>query len=455
VREIARRQDVESIAGWLLGEAKRYPDVGGADVFYVAGVGSSLSLRDGEIEEDSSGLSCGIGLRSLLSDGRQGVAFVNGLDRRMMESLAEWSVHNARTSVADPHVGLSDLPDRCDAPNLDVEDEAVYALKREDRLREAHRLHAMVAEKDPRIVSVRSAFWHDGWGESFYANTNGSHLWHRGTGVGCGVTLVMQDGEDMEMGGSGEELRFLEDLRSETVAALAVEHTARTLGGRPVPTGKYTLVLSREVTAALLDELGELFLASNVQKGRSLLKGKMGSVMAPPCLSIVDDGRLPRQLGTAPFDGEGMPTGRTLLLDRGRVAAFLYDLRSARIDGARSTGNGTRGISSVPDVGATNLFLLPGAASLESLLRDARQGLYVTELLGLHTVDTVSGEFSLGAKGVVIREGSLAEPFAGVTMAGNLLEFLERIVAVGEDLKFFGSTGACSLVVRDVSVAGS
>lgn len=109
----------------------------------------------------------------------------------------------------------------------------------------------------------------------------------------------------------------------------------------------------------------------------------------------------------------------------------------------------------MPDVGATNLFLLPGAASLESLLRDARQGLYVTELLGLHTVDTVSGEFSLGAKGVVIREGSLAEPFAGVTMAGNLLEFLERIVAVGEDLKFFGSTGACSLVVRDVSVAGS
>lgn len=455
MKEIAGRQDVEAVASWLLDAAKRSSGVAGADVFYAAGVASSLSLRDGEIEEDSSGLSCGIGLRTLLSDGRQGVAFVNGLDRKMMESLAEWSVHNAHTSVADPHVGLNDLPVQPVVSGPIVEDETIYGLTREDRLREAYHLHSMVEGKDPRIASVRSAFWHDGWGEVFYADTAGSHLWHRGTGVGCGVTLVMQDGEDLEMGGAGEELRFLEDLRSEEVAALAVEHTVRTLGGRPVPTGKYVLVLDREVSAALLDELGELFLASSVQKGRSLLKGKMGSIVAPSCLSFVDDGRLPRGLGSTPFDGEGVATGRTLLLDRGRVVAFLYDLRSSRIDGVRSTGNGVRGISSVPDVGTTNLHMLPGNASMETLFRDARHGLYVTELLGLHTVDTVSGEFSLGAKGVVIREGALAEPFAGVTVAGNLLEFLERVVVVGDDLKFFGSTGACSVMVRDVSVAGS
>ena len=185
-----------------------------------------------------------------------------------------------------------------------------------------------------------------------------------------------------------------------------------------------------------------------------MLAGRLGTSVASSAFSLVDDGTLPGRMGTSPFDAEGVPTRRTVLVDKGVACSYLYNLQYAQKDGVASTGNASRGMSSLPDVGTSNLILEAGISSQGALIESVQSGFLVTELMGLHTLDPVSGDFSLGAKGIEIKKGVLSRPVSGVTIAGNLLELLNKVVAVGNDFEFFGSTGACTLVVDDIAVAG-
>lgn len=447
-----RRDDIEGAAAWLLDEACRR-GAAEADFLWSWGVRNLFSLCDGEPEEDRVGTSCGLGLRTLDGAGRQGVAFVNSLERSRLSLLLDWSLHNCRQAEVLEGLGLYGGPSPSEV-DLGLEDPSIYDVSPSDRLQFCRLMGEAACEADGRVRSIRSASWDDGWGEGFYASTTGRAIWHRATFAACGVAVVLEEGDEVEMGGSGGEARGLSGLDPAFHGREAVGKTALVLGGRPLPTGRYSLVLDPEVTADIVDALGELFLASNIRRNCSLLRGRLGETIGSPALSLVDDGRLPGRMGSSLVDGEGVPTGRTTLLDRGRVASFLYDLRHARLSGRSSTGNAARGVGTLPDVGTNNLFLLPGSERPQDLLRSAEGGLFVTELLGLHTLDTVSGEFSLGIKGAVLRDGIPCEPVAGVTVAGNLLELLAQVEALGSDLRFFGSSGGCTLVIRDVAVAG-
>jgi PmbA protein len=307
--------------------------------------------------------------------------------------------------------------------------------------------------RDPKVLSVREASWSDGAAESFYASTSGLSGWRRGTSVACGVTVVMKDGESYELGSYGQSKRHVGDIDLDEAARKAVDRTLMILGGKPLPTGKYTLLLEPETSASIVCEIGDMFCASEVHKGRSLMAGRLGQAVAGP-ITLVDDARLPRRAASASYDSEGVPTGRTVLIDSGVASAYLYNLQHAAKDGERSTGNASRGLSSLPDVGASNLVLQPGPDSPESLARRVSRGFLVMELMGLHTINPVSGDFSLGAKGVFVENGEFAGPVAGVTIADNLIGFLKKIAAVGNDLKFFGSIGAPTLLVEDVAIAG-
>jgi PmbA protein len=264
----------------------------------------------------------------------------------------------------------------------------------------------------------------------------------------------MKDADAFEIGAYGKAERFMSDLDARGIAGAAVDRTLRVLGGRPVPTGKYTLVLEPEVTASLIDEIGDMFCASEVHKGRSLMAGRLGSEVASKSVTLEDDARIPRKLGTAAVDAEGVPTGRTVLIDGGLASAYMYNLQHAAKDGVKSTGNASRGFASLPDVGVSNLILRPGTETPENLIKNARRGVLVTELMGLHTINSVTGDFSLGAKGVYIENGETRGAVAGITIADNLMDFLKKIVSVGNDLEFFGSTGAPTVVVEGVAVAG-
>ncbi len=444
------RPTIEGIAAWLLEGALR-AGAEAADFLYSAGEGVSCSYRDGEPEELSSGMSAGIGLRTLRA-GRQGVAVTNRFDRDALEDLIAWSTANRESAEPEENVGLYEgSPPVADLGLSDPERDGITP---EDRAERCRRMTDAALREDPRVLSVRGAAWHDGWGELFYASTTGYAAWDRGTFAGCGVSVVLRDGEAIEMGGFGDESRRLSELDPEEIAREAVRRTARVLGGRPLPTDRYVLALDPATAASLLDEVGELFCASNVHRGRSLMKGRLGERVAAAPLTLVDDGSLPGRIGSSPFDGEGAPTGRTVLLEGGVARSYLYNLQYARKDGVSSTGNACRGLSSLPDVATTNLICLPGSESPEALIGRIDRGFWVTELLGLHTIDTASGEYSLGAKGTRIERGACAGPVAGVTIAGNLLDLLGSVVAVGNDLRFIQDVAAPTLVIADVVVAG-
>jgi PmbA protein len=453
--EFGGRAKIEASAAKLLDAMRGKPELLGADVMFTRGESYSLSLLDGEPEENAYGVSGGISLRCISQDGRQGIATASDISEPSLENLAEWSYKNCLASGRDEGVVLYDGFGAGEETSLELFDEDLSGVATAAfRMKICSDMTAIARSRDKRVISVRSASWSHGFGESFYSSTAGLSLWKRGTRASCGVAVVLGDGESYEMGSYGQSGRFSGDLDAESIAGEAVDRTARILGGKPLPTGKYTLLLEPEVSASIVDEIGEMFCASEVHKGRSLMRGMIGQSVAGGAVTLIDDARLPRRLGSSSFDREGVPTGRTVLIDSGTAKAYLYNLQHAAKDGVRSTGNAAGGLSETPDVSPSNLILVPGEDSPECMVKKAGRGFWVTELMGLHTINCVSGEFSLGAKGVFFENGSMCGAVAGVTIAGNLMSFLQKITSVGNDLVFFGSTGAPSIVVEDISIAG-
>lgn len=455
MNHLLTREEIESAASWLL-EAAKKAGAFEADVLCNRGTHNVVSFRDGEPEENHLSYTRGVGLRVIDREGRQGVAYVNCLERARLETLVRWSIHNCKEARPDPWVGLNrkiSAPGEGEA-DLGLYDPEVLEISQVERERRCLEMTESARSTDSRVLSVRHAAWDDGWGETLYASSRGQVFWHRGTMASCGLSVVMKDGEEMEMGGESDSSRSLAKLDHLRVSREAVERTGLVLGGKAPRTGKYPLMFTPEVTSDLLGIVGELFLFSNIHKNHSLLKGREGEQIASPLLNLIDDGRIPGGLGSSLFDGEGVPTQRVVLLEKGRVNRFLFDLRHARLHGCSSTGSAVRGVGTLPDVGLSNLFLLPGESGEGELLKKAEGGILVTELLGLHTVDPVTGDFSLGLKGVRIRGGEKAEAVAGATIAGHLLELLERVDALGQDLRFYGSVGGCSLVVQEMATAG-
>ncbi|MDR3279058.1 MAG: TldD/PmbA family protein [Synergistaceae bacterium] len=451
----AARAEIESAAEFLLASAGGKPEMFGADVMYSFAESHSLSLMDGVPEENTSGASGGLSLRCIAKDGRQGVATVNNFSGASLEDLVDWSYANCLASEKDDGVSLYEGPIRNEDASLEIMDadmetyaDAAFRMETCARMTETAR------GRDAKVLSVRSSSWSHMFGEMFYASTAGVSGWKEGTSASCGVAVVLKDGDSYEMGAYGKSERFASSLDPEEIARLSVDRTLRILGGRPVRTGKYTILLEPEVSASIVDEIGDMFCSSEVHKGRSLMGGRLGQSVAGGVVTLVDDARLPRRLGSSSFDCEGVPTGKTTLIDSGVANAYLYNLQHASKDGTKSTGSASRGLSSLPDVGTSNLVLRPGADSPERLMENIKLGFWVTELMGLHMIDSISGNFSLGARGVLIENGRPSGPVAGVTIADNLIDFLKKITSVGLDLEFFGSTGAPTMVVEDVTLAG-
>jgi PmbA protein len=455
-----RTEDAEGILLSLIDGAMRL-GAAGVDAIFDMSRSFSVSLCDGEPEEDAAGEEKSIGLRFVDADGRQGVVATNDFAKDTLSALPEWGMRNCRAGDADPWVRLPDVAvfrSAGDPGDLMLVDERIPSLARKDRVDACVRMTDAARSVPPlrgvRVCSVRSAEWNDWESARCYATSTGILGWSRMTGVSLGTTVVLDDGLTRNMGGYDAQSHRLDAVDPCATAREAVRRTALTFGGRAVAKGRYDLVLDVPVVADLLDVLGDLFLSSSVHRKQSFLAGKIGEPVAGRELSLVDDGRLAGGMGTAPFDDEGVPTSRTSLLDRGILTGYLYDLRNAAEDGVSSTGNACRSVCSPPDVSASNLLMGPGRRSREDLVASVGKGILVTELMGLHTVDPVSGDYSLGIRGVLLRGGETGAPISGMTMAGTLQDLLLRVDGVADDLTLRGNVGACTMVVRDVMVAG-
>ncbi len=249
---------------------------------------------------------------------------------------------------------------------------------------------------------------------------------------------------------------FYNNIKPEVVGKESAENAVGLLGGRRLKTGEYPAVIKNLPASELLGVLGKSFLSEAIYKNKSQLKNRVNEKIFSEPLTIIDSGLISQGWNAFPFDGEGVIAQENILVERGELKGYLYDNYYGRIFKSKSTGNCRRDEYSVPpkqDI--TNLYIKPGKFTLEELIKNAGDGVMITGLMGVHTVNPVTGDFSLGAEGFYLRNGNLSEPFRGVTVSGNLFELFRNISEVGSDLRFLFSSGSPSLLIKKIMVGGN
>ncbi len=428
------------------------------EAFATHAVTTSVTVFEGEVETLASAQTRGVGVRVIV-DGRLGFASTADVSR---DGLA-FALAEARSNAAfaSPEQANT-LPSAVAAeplPGIDLPGLESVPTGRKVAL--ALELERLTLAADPRVSGVAAASYGDARSVVAVASTSGVSAAYASTDTYAYVSALARDGAETQTGFGLTQGRSVEELDLLSAAGEAALRSTRLLGGVKAATAAVPVVFDPLVTAQFLGTLSDAFSAEAVQKGRSLLAGSMGELIADASLSIVDDGRLLDGPAAAPIDDEGVPTGRTVLVADGVLAAFLHNTKTAarQGDGARSTGNASRGgYRTPPGVAPSNLYLTGPTQDPAAVLRAAGTGLYVQDAKGVHSgVNPISGEFSIGVTGLWIRDGGLAEPVREVTVSSTLLEMLRSVVALGSDRRFFPIAGAmagATLLVSGMTVAG-
>jgi PmbA protein len=416
---------------------------------------TSVSAFQGEVERLTSASSSGVGVR-VVADGRLGYAYTADLtDQGLRECLAEARA-NLGVSGEDPG---NVLPEAAAYEPLDgLFDTRQAETDPERKVALALDLEARTRAADPKVTQVESARYGDVVGEVAIASSVGVRGSFAVTHAWClSIAMATEDGES-QVGYGVDAARALDDLDPGPVAREAAERAVRMLGAAKPPTRTVPVVFDRMVAPSLLGVVLAGLSAEEVQKRRSLFADRLGEQVAAAGLQLVDDGRLVAGPGAAPFDAEGVPTRRTVLIEDGLLQCFLHNTATAARGNATSTGNASRAsFKSTPGVSAHNLFLEPGELDQPGLLARAGDGLLVQDVSGVHSgANPVTGDFSVGVTGLWFRNGELAEPVREATVAAHLLDILKAVDAVGSDLRFTtGSIGGSSLLIGQMTVAGA
>ncbi len=413
-----------------------------------------VQVRLGEIETLKEAGSRAAGVR-LLYGQRAGSAYTSDLSDEGLRKMVQSAADLAKISTEDPHLGLPD-PSELGAfeGDLALWDEQVTTLDTAFKIEQARLCEKTALDFDPRIDNSEGAGFgtYSGW--RAFANSHGFLASYRSTSCSISVVPVVKSGDSLERDWWASSARAYAKLESpEQVGRRAAERVLRRLGARKAETQKVPVVFDPLVARSLV---GHIFSAVNgdaVWRKASFLAESMGRQVASPCVTVIDDSTLPGLFGTSPFDSEGVPARRTVVIENGVLASWLLNTYNARKLGLKTTGNAARGISGNPGTGHGNLFIAPGAQTPQQIIAGVKNGIYVTELLG-SGVNIVNGDYSRGAAGIWIENGELTWAVHEITISGNLRDMLERIEAVGSDLEFRGSVACPTLLIGEMTVSG-
>ncbi|MDD5542530.1 MAG: TldD/PmbA family protein [Acidobacteriia bacterium] len=437
-----------------------------ADCFLVEANDFLVTVRRQEIETLKDSGSKGLGLRVLFRarDGaglQTATAHTSDLSAASVKRLVEDTVTMARVTSADDCAGLPEESGSLVRENgLHMFSDSVARLEAETKIRWAKESEKFALDYDPRIINSDGSSFRSSVGRVILTNSNGFTGEYRNTNCSLetvpvaeekdaqGRTLMQRDGWYSK----SIDYRKLES--PQVVGTKAAQRTLRRLGARKIPTCEVPVIFDPMTAQTLLENLVDAVSGSAIYRQASFLVGKLGNPVASECVTIVDDGRLPGGLGTVPFDGEGVPSQTTPVIERGVLRNYLLNCYAARKLGLRTTGNSTREIAGSPRIGPTNFYLKPGTQAPGELIESVERGVYVTDLIGFG-VNVVTGDYSRGASGQWIENGRLTFPFEEVTIAGNLVEILRSIVAVANDLEFRDEISSPSLKISKMMVSGS
>jgi len=444
--------DQRDLAAELL-KAARAAGADAADMIVSEGTEFSVTVRKGEIETLTEAGSKALGLRVFVGK-RTASTYTSDFSWPTLLRLTEEAVGMARATSEDAAAGLPDETFPPEPIELGLFDPSPLELPPAERIDRAKRAEA-AALAVPGIDNSQGASWGSGEGSLLLANTNGFMGGYRSSSVSLSAVPQAERDGQMERDHWYTTGRGLGDLETpEDVGRKAAERTLRRLGARQVKTAEVPVIFDPETAGEILGALFAAISGYAVFRNATFLKDQLGRDVASPLVTLVDDGRRVRGLGSRPFDGEGQPTRRNQPIEQGVLRYWLCDAYSGRKIGAKPTGTARRGVGGGPGVGASNLYFEPGTTTPEAIIASTERGLYVTDLIG-SGVNVVTGDYSQGAVGHWIENGRLTHPVHEVTIAGNLREMLKDVDAVGNDLVFRGSSASPTIRIKRMTVSGS
>jgi len=425
-----------------------------ADLLVAEGDSVSVQVRMSEVDRLSKAREKVLGIRVFFGK-RSASSSTSDFSKASLDRLVSDTCSLAKAVVEDGTSGLP-APDQMvvDIPDMDMKDNRQLMVDEEIDL--AKRTEQSAFSADPRITNSEGAECSAGYGSILLANSHGFVGSYASSSYSLSVSPIALDSQN---GGMQRDYwysvkrKFHELDSPEEIGREAARRTVRRLGSRPITTQEVPVIFDPETAKGLLGHISSAVSGYSLYKGASFLLGQLGKSIASDLVTVIDDGRLAGGLGSRPFDGEGLPTRKTMVIDKGVLSSYLLDTYSGRKLGMASTGNASRSVGENPTVGATNLFLSPGSFAPEEILKSVKRGLFVTDLIGFG-VNLVTGDYSRGAVGFWVENGELTHPVEEVTIAGNLQQILQDIEMVGNDLEFRGRLASPTVKIRKMMVAG-
>jgi PmbA protein len=442
--------DLKNIAEQVIKEARK-KGADQAEVYLVNSRQLSLEVRNGDVESVQEASSYGLGLR-LIKDKKLGFAYVNDFRPESLEEVIRRALEFARAVSADENNVLPDDPGMTEVKGLYDPGLAQVPLEKKiGLLQEVESLALQVKG----ISKSAGASYSESEGEIILVNSLGLRKSYKASGCGYGVGVIAEKGEQKSSGYESCNRRFFSDLKpAAEVAREAARKALEMLDPRPVKTQRAAVIFDPDVAYAILGGIIQAVNGQSVLQGASFLGKKLGQKIASELITIIDDGTLEKGLASAPFDGEGVPTQKRVIVENGVLKGFLYNTYAARRAGVKSTGNAVRnGFDSLPGIGPHNFYLMSGSHKPEDIIAATDRGVLVKEVTG-YGINPVNGHFSGGASGLWVENGKITFPVKGITIAGTAEEILNGIDLLGNDLDLNRSTTAPTLRIKSLQIGG-
>lgn len=425
---------------------------------YIQG-NKQFDTRIFEGEIDKYGISDEIGLSFRgLYNGKMGYSYTEKVDESSIEMLINEAMGNSITVDSDDEEEI--FQGSKEYKEVDCYNKEFEKITAEQKIEFLKEVEKAALSMDKRVDSVDYCMYSDETEYISLTNTKGLKLENKFNIAEVYVSVVVKDGEDTKTGENYIVSNDFSKFNPKEIASHAVEEAISMLGAESIESGQYPIILRNNVAASILQAFAPIFVAENVQKNLSLLKGKLNEQIANEIITVVDDPFMKNGVASAAFDGEGVATKYKKVIDKGVLKTYLYNSKTAKKDGVESTGNASKSSYKSPiSTSPTNMYIEKGNTDLSEIISNTEKGIMIINVEGLHAgLNTVSGDFSLSAYGYLIENGKIVRPVNQITIAGNFFEVLKDIEVVGNDLKFgfpgFGYIGSPSLKVKSLAVSG-
>jgi PmbA protein len=415
----------------------------------------STVVRLGEVETLKESGSKALGIRVFVGQ-RAASTWTSDLSPQGLQQMIDSALELAKVTTEDPFASIPEASELGSIQgDLGLYYDDVNSLSAADRIDYARRAERAALDFDPRISNSEGGTFDVATGRKVLANSHGFlGEFQRSYCSVSAVPIARDEQGNMQRDYWYSVALTLAKLESaESVGQTAAKRTLRRIGARKVKTARVPIIFDPQVARSLLGHIFEAANGESIYRNASFLTGKLGEQIAGENITVIDDGTMRGGFGSSPFDSEGVPTRRTVVVERGVLKSYLLNTYAARKLGLATTGNASRGLAGNPGIGSGNFFLEPGTKTPQQLIADVKDGLYVTEFLGFG-VNLVTGDFSRGAGGLWIVNGELTYPVEEITVAGNLKEMLRNISEIGSDLEFRGSVACPTIRIDGMTVAG-